>query len=109
MNTAQHTPEKLERQPEWDDDDANGRGLAVGAGRCDKADILAWVTLAHGKEAAEARAHLIAAAPELLDIARRWDNYREGLLAKEFGRNSPSLTQLLDDTRAAIAKAQNQP
>lgn len=37
-------------------------------------------------------------------LIRRFDSFRESLLEKEYDRHSPSLTTLLDDTRAALLK-----
>ncbi|MFG1401990.1 hypothetical protein [Xanthobacter sediminis] len=61
----------------------------------------------HGKHdtgQTEANARLIAAAPDLLSIAKRWSALDGGAWAVE--RHAREKTELLADTKAVIAKAE---
>lgn len=45
-------------------------------------------------------------ADAMLAVVRRLDYYREAFLAKQYDVGSPAVSELLDEARAAIAKAE---
>jgi hypothetical protein len=56
-------------------------------------------------EVTEANARLIVAAPDLLKVVQRLDYFREGFIHREYEPRSSTVVELLDQARAAIAKA----
>ncbi len=101
MITAQHTPGP------WFVSTAThltlGAILAVSAKEGDGVDAVCIVDLLPGDEESKANAHLIAAAPDLLEALKLCEGNISSLLASTHPR---VYGEWLDFVRAAIAKAE---
>jgi hypothetical protein len=99
---SQHTPGPWQIEGKFQKSGSPRWGFIITAGTNDRHDGPA----AHVGDlmVSEADARLIAAAPDLLDIAKQWAALDGG--AWDVQRHAADKRDLLADTRAAIAKAE---
>ena len=89
----------------WEVSNSGGRVIKAGLGHPDVICVLETVPLKISPEVHE-RAHLIAAAPELLAVAKRYVEQGEAVYA-EMGKGKPTNTQYTLSVEA-IAKAEGE-